>query len=226
MGKSLNVLMVDDHPMVIEVYKDALAEVKKRINNLSFKISEARSCEEALYQLTRAREYALKFDLVFLDICLPPHKKSNIKNGEDLGGKVKSYFPSSKLIISTPLLKNYRLNNILQNLNPEAFLIKTDASFNDISSAIQNVIEDHPYYSKTIMKLLRNQLLSNIVIDKIDRLLLSELAAGTKMKDLPKIIPMSLAGIERRKRLLKNSFNINKKDDKTLIEAAKKNGFI
>jgi len=47
------------------------------------------------------------------------------------------------------------------------------------------------------------------------------------MIDLPTILPMSRSGIERRKRQLKELFNVTKReDDKALVEAAKEKGFI
>lgn len=118
------------------------------------------------------------------------------------------------------------MNNILNNLNPEAFLIKGDISLQHISNAIGSVLEETPYYTKTVLKLLRKKLAVDVKVDHIDRQLLYELSIGTKMKDLPKVIPMSMAGLERRKRLLKDTFSLSSKDDKTLIAAAKRHGFI
>lgn len=226
MSKSFNVLMVDDHPMVREIYRNALAHVKRNTKNFSFKVVEANNCDEALSHVKDAQKNSKKIDLVFLDICVPPSQDLDVKSGEDLGERIRSIYPTCKIIVSTSLCENQRLNSILKNLNPEGFLVKTDASFYDISMAVQNIVEDAPYYSKTIQRILRQKLNSGIVVDKIDRLLLHELASGTKMKDLPNIIPMSLAGIERRKRILKSIFNINNSDDKLLIEAAKQNGFL
>jgi hypothetical protein len=46
------------------------------------------------------------------------------------------------------------------------------------------------------------------------------------MKDLPKILPLSIAGIEKRKRNLKVIFDVEGQDDKALIMVAKEKGFI
>ena len=53
-----------------------------------------------------------------------------------------------------------------------------------------------------------------------------ELSRGVKMKDLPDIIPMSMAGLEKRKRHLKVIFNVAQKADRFLILVAKEKGFI
>ena len=47
------------------------------------------------------------------------------------------------------------------------------------------------------------------------------------MKDLPNILPLSLAGIEKRKRNLKRTFDVKSvNNDKELITKAKEMGFI
>ena len=64
------------------------------------------------------------------------------------------------------------------------------------------------------------------LLDDIDRRILYELSIGTKTKDLPALVPLSLTGIEKRKRLLKQIFDIDSTDDRELILAAKEKGFI
>ena len=229
MNESVNVLIVDDHPFIIDVFKNALAEVKKRFINTSFnfKISEATNCEDAIRRINQAAQpNSPDYDLVFLDIRLPPAQGNKVMSGEDLGEMIRTYFPKAKLLIFTSHNENIRLISILNHLNPDGFLIKSDVSYIEAINAIQSILNDTPYYSKTILNLLRTQIASGIIIDKVDKQILYELSVGTKMKDLPKIIPMSMAGLERRKRLLKNIFNIPNEDDKALIATAKENGFV
>ena len=68
--------------------------------------------------------------------------------------------------------------------------------------------------------------MNNYSFDNIDRKILYELSIGTRMKDLPDIIPLSIAGIEKRKRHLKQIFNINSPNDKELLKIAKEKGFV
>ena len=56
--------------------------------------------------------------------------------------------------------------------------------------------------------------------------MLYELSIGTRLKDLPDIVPLLIAGIEKRKRHLKHIFNINSSDDKELLYIVKEQGFI
>jgi hypothetical protein len=56
--------------------------------------------------------------------------------------------------------------------------------------------------------------------------MLYELSLGTRMKDLPNIVPLSIAGIEKRKRILKEVFDVEDQGDKALIMKARELGFI
>jgi hypothetical protein len=77
-----------------------------------------------------------------------------------------------------------------------------------------------------VIKLLRDQIVNDFVLDNYDRKILYELSIGTRIKDLPKLIPLSIAGIEKRKRNLKRMFNVKKMDDRELLISAKEKGFI
>ncbi|WP_412985754.1 hypothetical protein [Pontimicrobium sp. IMCC45349] len=114
----------------------------------------------------------------------------------------------------------------MRNVNPDGLLLKSDITFNNLFEAINTVIEEPPFYSKQVIKLLRKQAANDTILDNIDRRLLYELSIGARMKDLPNIIPLTIAGIERRKRKLKEAFNTQKDDDKELLEIARKKGFI
>jgi len=224
MTKAYNILIVDDHPLIVDAYKTALALVNLSFDDLEFKIDTAIDCDTAYLKILEARKnYGI--DLVLLDIKLPPSKDDKILSGEDLSVKIKQLLDKVKIIVSTSFNENHRVNSIFKNINPDGFLIKNDVGPEEIVAAIKKVITDPPYYSKTVVKMLRKFILNDIVIDELDRHLLFELSIGTKMKDLPKVLPLSLAAIERRKRQLKVVFNV-KKDDRELIIKAKDKGFI
>lgn len=227
MKKKFNVLIVEDHPFIIDIYKNVLSQINKQVAlyNYNLTITEAVNSDDALDKINKSVKID-PYDLIFLDIRIPPSKNGKILSGEDLGEIVKSLLPTAKILVITSLDEIFRLNNILNKLNPDGFLIKSDVSFSEITMALKSILDNNPYYSKTILKLIRKQISSGLIIDKIDRQLLFQLSLGTKMKDLPNILPMSMAGIERRKRALKNIFSIPNEEDKVLIEMAKENGFL
>jgi DNA-binding NarL/FixJ family response regulator len=143
-----------------------------------------------------------------------------------LGVKIIQLLPNSKIIVATTFNDNYRINSIFKSINPDGFLIKNDLSPRELISAIESVIDESPYYSKSVIQLMRKQVSNEMVIDEIDRKILYELSRGTKMSELPQIISLSISAIEKRKRILKELFNLDKKDDRGLIKIAEQKGFI
>jgi len=225
MKKVFKVLLIDNHPLILEIYEIALSKASLVIGNTVFEIETAENSEIAMQKIGLASK-SDGFDIIFLDIKLPPSNDGKILSGEDIGIKINELLPNSKIIVSTTFNDNYRVQNILKNVNPDGFLIKNDINTEELLVAIKNVITDPPYYSKSVLKLLRKQATSEFLLDEIDRQLLYEMSIGTKMKDLPNIIPRSMAGIEKRKRQLREIFNVHENDDRGLILAAKEKGFI
>lgn len=221
-----NVLLIDDHPLIAEAYKSAFKFVENQKEAISFHIQTATDCDSACGIL---KEYAASnslLDIVFLDMRLPPSSDGTILSGEDLGMQINEMLPNTKVIVSTTFNDNFRVHSILKNLNPEGFLVKNDLTPNELVMAIEEVLNDPPYYSKTVMKLLRNQVATDYLLDDIDRKILYEISIGTKTRSLPDIIHLSLRAIEKRKHHLKHVFGIKDADDRDLILMAKDKGFI
>ncbi len=221
----MNILIVEDHPLISNAYENTLKLVESKNQNLKFKIEVVTNCDDAYLRITNARKTE-RIDLVFLDIKLPPSKNRDIISGEDLGLRIRALLPKAKIVISTTYNDNYRVNSIFKSLNPDGFLIKNDLNPKELILAIEKIVDNTPYYSKSVVELMRKQTSNNLMIDEIDRKLLFELSRGSKMSELPEIIPLSKAALEKRKRLLKELFNVDKKSDRDLLDAAEKKGFI
>ena len=225
-NKKYAVLIIDDHPLITEAYKTAFNFYSKQNEDVIFTIQTAMNCDSAFELINEFCSKEKRLHIVFLDIKLPPSKNGKILSGEDLGIKIKKLLPDTKIVISTTVNDNYRIQSIFKSLDPDGFLIKNDITPKDLLETIETILFDPPYYSKTVVKLLRKQVTNDFLLDSIDRKILHELSMGTRMKDLPDILPLSIAGIEKRKRNLKLIFNINSPDDKELLLIAREKGFI
>lgn len=218
------VLIIEDHPLTALAYKNAFEAVSKTENS-SFYIDEARTCDEALEFITKAAGFK-PYDLVFLDINLPVSTTSSVRSGDDLGEIINEKFPEAKILVSTTFYDNYRIKSIISNINPDAFMVKNDLAPEILIDAIKTVIHNPPFYSTTALQSFRQYMANELVLDKTDIQLLFELSIGTRMKDLPKILLLSTAGVEKRKRRLKDGFGIAGEDDRTLVLTAKEKGFL
>ncbi|MHB1108582.1 MAG: response regulator, partial [Lutibacter sp.] len=139
MKKVYKVLLIDDHPIILEVYKMALKNAGLAIENAAFKIETAENSDIALQKIAIASK-SDGFDIIFLDIKLPPSSDGEILSGEDIGVEINQLLPNSKIIISTTFNDNYRVQNILKNVNPDGFLIKNDIDTDELVEAIKTVI--------------------------------------------------------------------------------------
>jgi DNA-binding NarL/FixJ family response regulator len=225
MEKTYTVLIIEDHQIIIDAYLNALNYLKESLVDIDFNITQAKNCDEGL---KKATECLVKgsLDLLFLDIQLPPSKDKRILSGEHLGVKIKALYPKIKIIVCTNLNDNFRLNNIFKTINPDSFLVKSDIGFTDLLEAIERVLSNDTYYSKTLRSLLRKKASTDIVLDDIDVRILHEISNGARMKELVDVIPLTKTGIEKRKRLLKQAFDIHSNSDRDLIGKAKDIGFI
>ncbi len=225
MNKSVTVLIIDDHPIIASAYESALESFATQNTTYDFKITSIYNLDEAQLLIENST-FIDSLDLVFLDMRLPASSDGKLVSGEDLGKLIKSKNSEVRIIVSTTFNDNYRLHNILQSLDPEGFLVKNDIKSKELLRAIENVLSGSPYYSKTVLNLLRKQVGSDIYLDELDRKMLYELSIGAKLKDLSNLLPLSVAGIEKRRRNLKKMFGISGAEDRDLIKLAREKGFL
>jgi len=222
--KPLHVLIIDDHPQISQSFIMALKKIEKKSDKYKFIIKEATNLDRAFSLVTEVAN--ITFDLIFLDIKLPPSKDGKLLSGEDLGIKIKKHSKDSKIIVATTYNDNFRINNIFKSINPEGLLIKNDLQPRVLINAIEDVLDNIPTYSKTVKRFLQKLVSSDIALDQLDRQIIYHLSVGIRTVELPNILPMSIGGIEKRKRHLKEAFGISGQDDRVLIKIAREKGFI
>ncbi len=224
--KNINVLIVDDHPIIINAYINALNSFSKKESLYNFTINSSKNIVDAL-RIVDSIKHKIPFDLLLLDISLPKCSKSGMNSGEDLGKYIKSKLPSIKIIAITSLNDNFRLINIIKKLNPDGLIIKSDLENKSLLYSIDKVLKGEKFYSGSINHLLSKRLFSNhFILDDLDLRLLRELSNGAKLKELENIFPLTKSGIDKRKRILKDKFGILTNSDRDLVLAAKEKGVL
>ena len=222
--KTFNIVIVDDHPLITDSYKAAVEKVFSS-EEVTTNVVIYNNLDTALEDLNNSNVFS-KADLIFLDIQLLPSKDAKLLSGEDLGLRIRKNGGSAKIVISTSLNDNFRIHGLLKSINPEGFLIKNDINKSELLIAIEKIIQTPPYYSQTVLQLMRDQVSSDIFLDANDRRILFELSIGTKLKDLQKVIPLSLSGIEKKRRNLKIFFGVEEEGDRSLVLKAREKGFL
>lgn len=216
--------MIDDHPMIIEGYQNTLQFTKK--SNQELYIDIANNCDEAVKFMEKSMANALPYDVLFIDISLPPSKDGLMQSGEDLAEYARIIMPKSKIIILTMFNEAFRIHNIIKTIDPEGFLIKSDLTSSELASAFQAVLRNPPFYSGTVNSIIRKSITTDIVIDEKNRKILHLLSQGVRTKNLAAHLNISLSAVEKRKKQLKDLFLVEDGQDETLIEEARKKGFV
>jgi len=124
------------------------------------------------------------------------------------------------------LNNNIRLINILKRLEPQGHCSKSDLDSRTLFFAILKILNNERFFSHSVNELLNNRIINDIYLDHIDILLLKELGNGAKSLELRKLIPLTKSGIDKRKRVLRNKFEINSSSNRDLVLMAKSMGFI
>ena len=216
--------MTDDHPMIIEGYQNTLLFTKK--DNQELHIDIANNCDEAVKYMDKSLDDLVPYNVLFVDISLPPSTDGQMSSGEDLAEYARKILPKAKIIILTMFNESFRIHNIIKTINPEGFLIKSDLTSSELASAFQKVLYNPPFYSGTVNSHIRKAITSDIVIDEKNRKILHLLSQGIKTKNLASHLDISLSAIEKRKKQLREIFEVYDGQDETLLNKARDKGFV
>ena len=224
MEETIRILMTDDHPIIIEGYQNTLLATKK--DNQKLIIDIANNCDESVKYMERAMDAGKPYHVLFMDISLPPSDDGKFNSGEDLAKYARKIMPDAKIVMLTMFNENYRVHNLIKNIDPEGFLIKSDLTSSELASAFQAVLHNPPFYSGTVNSIVRRSITNDIDLDDVDRKILYLLSQGVRTKSLKDHINMSMSAIEKRKKHLKLLFDVLDGNDETLLDEARRKGFI
>jgi DNA-binding NarL/FixJ family response regulator len=217
-----NILIVDDHPFIIQGYKNAITRYNP--NEFGFLIEEAKDCKSAYEIITNSETKA--FDIAFLDISMPTYEEKGMFSGEDLAKLLMEYMPKCKIILLTMYTELLKIKNLISAINPNGLVIKNDLTFDELLFGFDKVMKNEIYYSQSIQKMIDLAESEAIEIDVFDKQILFHISKGTKTTDIPQYIPISLEAIEKRKQNLKDLLNIKEDSDLELVREAKNKGLL
>lgn len=215
-----NILIVDDHPFIIEGYKNAITRYHP--NQYEFLISQAHDCKSG-YDLIED-EKTPHFDVAFLDISMPAYEEKDIFSGEDLAKLILKKMPNCKVILLTMYTELLKIKTIIRTIKPNGLVIKNDLTFDELLFAFDKVMKNDKYYSQSVQKIINQSPHNSIEIDEFDKQILFHLSKGTLVEDMPQYIPISINAIEKRKLSLKELLKVKSGLDEDLLKEAKSKG--
>ncbi|SHM10993.1 response regulator transcription factor [Flavobacterium chilense] len=211
--KKLNILIVDNHPIIISAYKKILQ--KKYSNFVHIDICD-------FYDLVIDKLKSKCFHAIFIDLELATSEKTFSNSIDFLCDTIKKKFPALKIILTMSENKSL-LSNVLK-CSYDAILIKRDIKKNIVLNSLSTVLTYQKFYSTTVLKLKSKIINPELPLDELDLKILQNLALGIRTKNLTRIIPLSLSAIEKRKNRIKTLLDAD--TNETLLKKARINGLI
>jgi DNA-binding NarL/FixJ family response regulator len=218
------ILIVDDHPMIVDGYIMLLSESCFQKNKPNF--IKSYNCEDAYNKIFLNLKQQVNINLALLDISLPPYKEFNINSGVDLALLIREKFTNCKIIILTMHSEPLTVDKIIKKIKPEGFFSKSDVNSESFPSICKKIIDGDIFQSQTIIESQRELFKKNINWDNHDNEILILISQGVKTINLPNYIPLSMSAIEKRKANIKDQLLKGKGSDKDLVGKAKKIGLL
>jgi DNA-binding NarL/FixJ family response regulator len=216
----VSVLMIDDHPPIIEGYKSLLT-FNPYGYSLNFK--EVNNCEAA-YNLIRSTE--ISFDVVFLDVTLPPYPAKNIHSGDNLIPVIRKHLPEAKIVVLTSHSESLVLNGILNEHYPDGLLLKSEIDAHNFNSVFDTILKGTTYYSTTVKNIKNDIKIAPKLLDHYNRRIILLLSKGLKTKTIQEELHLSKSAIDKRKVIIKDYLGLYKGNDEDLLREARKQGLI
>lgn len=214
----LKILLVDDHVMITDFYKTALSDLE-----IKTEITTTNSLKVAYHFVFDTN--APQFDIIVLDLRMPPYSEKKINNGEDLAKLIRTKYPKIKIIIITGYCELARLKSINKYIYPEGILEKSDINYNIFINAFILIINNNTYFSETVKETFSDNSY-NIYLDSTNRKIIDLLSRGVKTINIPLHLPITLSGVNKRKQKIKELLQIESGGDEEIINECKSRGLI
>lgn len=224
MADKIKILIVDDHQLIIQGLLCSLEEVG------DFEVVTTTDCDDA-FRLIKASEKRAPFQILFTDLSFDNNtKETQLKDGEALIKAIRTNDIEIKVGVITGHTETSRVYNIINNIKPDACLLKCTCGPVELGFAVQKMLQNEYYYTHEVhQKILRRRVVQ-IKIDDVSLQILKELPNHSKISNLEGVIAkndgikIKLRSIETKLANLRTDLNaINNTD---LILKAKELGVI
>jgi DNA-binding NarL/FixJ family response regulator len=221
MPQNINVLIIDDHPFIIQGYKNVIKLFPNK--DIEFTFFEAVDCKSGYEAVVNTE---VQYDIAFLDVSMPTYEEMNINTGEDIAKLLMKEMPECKIALLTMHSESLKVQSIIDEINPLGLVIKNDLGFESMILALTTILKGDIYYSDSVIKFLNNQQKEKVYVDVIDRQILLYLSKGINYDDIPLYITISSSSVKTRKENIKELLGIKGCSDDELAAIAKDRGML
>jgi len=205
--EKISVIIVDDHPMVLEGLKALLSKIDY--------IEVAGTAANAFEAMDLLKEK--KVNVTILDINLPD------VSGIELCKKIKKEYPTVQVLAMSTFKERSYISQMIQN-GASGYLVKS-ASREEITEAILCADEGKLYLSLDINNISLEQVTSEVpVLSRREKEVLQLIADGYTNSQIAQQLFISLHTVDTHRKNLLAKFNVN--NTAILIKMAGKYQFI
>ena len=152
MKQQLKILMVDDHPFILQAYKNTLDLFKPTEYEMVYYDGvDGKTGYDVIVNAPT------EYDIALFDISIPEYPAQNISSGIDLAILLKNTMPDCKIILLTMHHDKMKFKYIQENIDPFGLVIKNDMDFKEFLMVMETIIEGKKYYSETILKMMEEE---------------------------------------------------------------------
>ena len=204
----IKIIVVDDHPMVIEGMKAMLNQIRY--------VELCATASNAYEAMEKVKEN--QPDLVITDINMPEI------SGVELTSKLKKEFPNLKIIGMSTFNERSYIAQMIQN-GADGFLVKS-ASKEEIETAISSVLDGKMYLSSDagISNSEQKELKNQPTLTRREKEILTLISEGFTNPQIAEKLFISLYTVETHRKNLLSKFNTN--NTASLIKIAATNGLL
>lgn len=202
------VLIAEDADFMSSGIKVALKDIQIPI------VEYAQYCDEAFLKLKKACLDNEPFDLLVSDLSFKDNiNPQRLQSGEELIAEAKKLQPTLKTIVFSVEDKPYRIKQLCNELEVDAYVWKSNHGQKELKKAVQLAYNNEFFITPQLAHALRDK--EAFEVTDYDVFLLQHLAEGLDQKEISKelknnkIKPSSISSVEKRLKLLKESFNAN-----------------
>lgn len=216
------ILLVDDHPLIVEGYVLALSKDSEYWGDISF--HKSFDCTSAKESIDYSIETGNPFDLAIVDFSLPKGEKVHWNDGGDVVSYIQKVMPNCKTMILTGHTEVITLYNIFKNISPNGLVSKHEITPENLIDIVRKVCSGERYQSNIVKHCLSEIVRKEMMYDDFNREILVLLSKGYKLQELENHIPLSSPAIKKRLTKMKQVFEVS--DTATLVQEVIKQGFV
>lgn len=149
MKKKIQLLMVDDHPFILQAYKNTLNGFKK--DEYEIVCTDANSGQTGYDAIEKS---TFDFDVAFFDISIPAYPEKNIESGVDLAVLLRNKMPNCKIFLLTMHTEKLKFKYFFDTVKPQGLVVKNDLTFEELLYALEKVLNGGTYLSETVLQMM------------------------------------------------------------------------